>query len=194
MRVFAAGAAALIAATSLAMISAGSHLVDTSFDVVVFGATSAGVIAAVAAANASATTRLKIALVVVGTTPVGGMTSGGLSDVDAGDRSICGGYSREFFFRVGERCVAAQHSCARIQTRSCAHSPSCSPSLRSSTKHHTHYTTAQVHRATPIHAQGAGVQGQPCGVHRNAERGNYAPLCQLTSATLASAPACNQWG
>ena len=64
--------------------------------------------AAIGAANASATQRLRIALLVVGTTPLGGMTSGGLADVDAGDRGICGGFSREFFFRVNEVYTGAR--------------------------------------------------------------------------------------
>ena len=28
---------------------------------------------------------------------------GGLADVDAGDRTLCGGYARDFFYRVGAR-------------------------------------------------------------------------------------------
>ena len=66
----------------------------------VFGGTSTGVMAAIGAANATAAP-LKIALLVVGDTPVGGMTTGGLADVDTGPRTICGGFSREFFLRVG---------------------------------------------------------------------------------------------
>eukprot|EP01052_Picozoa_sp_SAG31_P011472 SAG31_NODE_650_length_13187_cov_3.011843_6_plen_196_part_00 len=70
---------------------------------VIFGGTATGVMAAIGAANASTTQPpLRIALLVVGTTPLGGMTSGGLADVDTGDRGICGGFSREFFFRVNQ--------------------------------------------------------------------------------------------
>ena len=59
-------------------------------------------IAALGAANASSNSHLKIALVAVGGAPIGGMTTGGLADVDTGPRTICGGFSREFFLRVGE--------------------------------------------------------------------------------------------
>ena len=73
---------------------------ESEWDVVIFGGTSTGVMAAIGAANATAAP-LKIALLVVGDTPVGGMTTGGLADVDTGPRTICGGFSREFFLRVG---------------------------------------------------------------------------------------------
>ena len=83
------------AATTCAM-----SIVDA--DVVVYGGTAPGVMAAIGAANSTVNgKKLNIALLVVGSTPIGGMTTGGLSDVDAGDRSICGGFARDFFFRVG---------------------------------------------------------------------------------------------
>jgi len=67
-----------------------------SFDVVVYGATSGGVIAAVAAAREGAS----VALVDPGRF-IGGMSSGGLGKTDHGNKQTIGGYSREFYQRVG---------------------------------------------------------------------------------------------
>ena len=67
----------------------------TSADVVVFGATAAGVTAAVAAREAGATT-----LLVAPDGHVGGMVSGGLSWTDVGDRRVLGGLARRFYAAV----------------------------------------------------------------------------------------------
>jgi FAD dependent oxidoreductase len=67
-------------------------------DVVVYGGTAGGVIAAVAAAREG----LKVTLV----TPdrhLGGMVSGGLGWTDYGKKPVIGGYSLEFFERVGRK-------------------------------------------------------------------------------------------
>ena len=67
-------------------------------DVVVYGGTAGGVIAAVAAAREG----LRVALV----TPdrhLGGMVSGGLGWTDYGKKAVIGGYSLEFFERVGRK-------------------------------------------------------------------------------------------
>jgi FAD dependent oxidoreductase len=67
------------------------------FDVVVYGATAAGVTAAVASA------RHGMKVVLVGANQhVGGMVSGGLSWSDRGKEFVIGGMSREFFERVGK--------------------------------------------------------------------------------------------
>jgi hypothetical protein len=66
-------------------------------DVAVFGATAAGVTAAVAAARTGAATVL-----VSPGTHVGGMVSGGLSWTDVGDTRVIGGLAREFYTRVAE--------------------------------------------------------------------------------------------
>jgi len=73
-----------------------------AYEVVIFGCTSSGIMAAIGAANVSLSpTPLRIALLLQEGTPLGGMTTGGLSDVDTGPRSICGGFAKEFFFRAG---------------------------------------------------------------------------------------------
>jgi FAD dependent oxidoreductase len=69
-----------------------------TFDIVVYGGTAGGVITAVAAAREG----LKAALV----SPdhhLGGMVSGGLGWTDYGRKEVIGGYSLEFFERVGRK-------------------------------------------------------------------------------------------
>lgn len=68
-----------------------------SYDVVVYGGTAGGVIAAVSAAEQG----LSVALLEPGR-HVGGMVSGGLGKTDHGRKSVIGGMSREFFERVGK--------------------------------------------------------------------------------------------
>jgi FAD dependent oxidoreductase len=67
-----------------------------SFDVVVYGGTAGGVIAAVSAARQG----LKTALVEP-TAHLGGMVSGGLGWTDYGRKEVIGGYALEFYWRVG---------------------------------------------------------------------------------------------
>ncbi|MDR2674103.1 MAG: FAD-dependent oxidoreductase [Opitutaceae bacterium] len=69
--------------------------VNRDYDVIVFGATSAGVTAAVAAARAGE----KVLLLESGYL-VGGMMTGGLTKTDIGKRETIGGLSGEFFNRV----------------------------------------------------------------------------------------------
>jgi hypothetical protein len=66
-------------------------------DVCVYGATAAGVAAAVAAAEAGATTTL-----VDPGAHVGGMVSGGLSWTDVGDERVIGGFALRFYAAVAE--------------------------------------------------------------------------------------------
>ncbi len=71
---------------------------ERNFDVVVYGATSGGVITAVAAAREG----VSVALVEPGRF-IGGMTTGGLGKTDYGKKETIGGYSLEFYRRVGAR-------------------------------------------------------------------------------------------
>ena len=65
------------------------------FDVVIYGATSAGVIAAVQAR------RLGKTVVIVGPDfHLGGLSSGGLGFTDTGNKAVIGGLSRDFYQRV----------------------------------------------------------------------------------------------
>lgn len=68
------------------------------YDLVVYGATPAGIAAAVAASRDG----LKVALVDAGH-HIGGLVAGGLSSTDKGDPAVIGGISLEFFQRVGAR-------------------------------------------------------------------------------------------
>ncbi|HEY3913759.1 MAG TPA: FAD-dependent oxidoreductase, partial [Verrucomicrobiae bacterium] len=65
-------------------------------DICVFGGTSAGVVAAVQAARSGQ----KVVLTEFGA-HLGGMTSGGLSETDIGNKAAIGGISREFYKRMG---------------------------------------------------------------------------------------------
>jgi hypothetical protein len=69
-----------------------------TFDLVVYGGTAGGVITAVSAAREG----LKVALLEP-RDHLGGMVSGGLGWTDYGRREVIGGYSLEFFERVGKK-------------------------------------------------------------------------------------------
>ena len=64
-------------------------------DLIVYGGTSAAVIAAVEAANSG-----KSVILVSPDNHLGGLTSGGLGWTDTGDKSVIGGLSRDFYHRV----------------------------------------------------------------------------------------------
>jgi hypothetical protein len=66
-----------------------------SYDVVIYGGTSAGVIAAVQAKKMG-----KSVIVVGPDRHLGGLTSGGLGFTDTGNKAVIGGLSREFYHRV----------------------------------------------------------------------------------------------
>jgi hypothetical protein len=67
-------------------------------DVLVYGASASGILAAVAAAREG-----KSVLLLEPGRHVGGMVSGGLGATDTGNRGAIGGYSREFFSRVKDQ-------------------------------------------------------------------------------------------
>jgi hypothetical protein len=68
---------------------------STTYDIVVYGATSAGVIAAVQAKKMG-----KRVVVVGPDTHLGGLSSGGLGFTDTGNKAVIGGLSRDFYHRV----------------------------------------------------------------------------------------------
>ena len=74
---------------------AASHR-DSSYDVVVYGATASGAMAAIAAAREG----MHVVLLEPGA-HVGGMLTGGLSATDVGNPNVIGGEALEFFERVG---------------------------------------------------------------------------------------------
>jgi hypothetical protein len=69
------------------------HAAD--FDVVIYGGTSAGVIAAVQAKKMG-----KSAVIVCPDRHLGGLSSGGLGWTDTGNKAVIGGLSREFYRRI----------------------------------------------------------------------------------------------
>src|SRR5690242_992572 len=68
-----------------------------TYDVVVYGATAGGVIAAISAAREGASVAL-----LEPKRFIGGMTTGGLGRTDFGKKETIGGYSLEFYRRVGK--------------------------------------------------------------------------------------------
>ncbi len=68
---------------------------EETFDLVIYGGTSAGVAAAIQASRMDAS----VVLIEPGS-HLGGLTTGGLGWTDSGDKSIIGGISREFYRRV----------------------------------------------------------------------------------------------
>lgn len=79
-----------------ALVGVNALAVTQTFDVVVYGGTAGGVIAAVAAAREGLS-----AAVLEPTSHVGGMVSSGLGYTDFGKKEAIGGYAYEFYYRVG---------------------------------------------------------------------------------------------
>lgn len=81
----------------------GGSAPATQADLVIYGGTSAGVIAAVQAARMG-----KSAVIVCPDKHLGGLSSGGLGFTDTGDKSVIGGLSREFYQRVWKHYDSAK--------------------------------------------------------------------------------------
>ncbi len=75
-----------------------------SFDVVVYGGTAGGAIAALTAAREGMKTAL-----LEPTGHIGGMVSSGLGYTDYGRKEVIGGYAFEFYFRVGRHYQVSQY-------------------------------------------------------------------------------------
>ncbi|MEZ5355283.1 MAG: FAD-dependent oxidoreductase [Bryobacteraceae bacterium] len=88
----------LCLAAALSCPARAQDVAPNRFDVVIYGATAGGVIAAVAAAREG----LSVALAEPGQ-HLGGMTSGGLGHTDHGKKETIGGLSLEFYQRVGKK-------------------------------------------------------------------------------------------
>jgi hypothetical protein len=90
-----------IAVLSCSLIVAGNNSFakkgsnSFSADIVIYGGTSAAIIAAVEVVHSG-----KSVLVVSPDTHLGGLSSGGLGFTDTGNKSVIGGLSREFYHRV----------------------------------------------------------------------------------------------
>jgi hypothetical protein len=107
---------------TLALLRAGSAAAEEpvpsarSFDLLVYGGTSGGVVAAIQAARMGKT----VALVEPGA-HLGGLTSGGLGATDIGNKAAIGGLSRDFYRRVARHY--ARDDAWRFQTREAYKSP-----------------------------------------------------------------------
>ena len=87
--------AVLLGAALALLPSARAGAQSARYDIVVYGGTSAGVIAAVQAA------RMGKRVAVVGPdVHLGGLSSGGLGFTDTGNKAVIGGLAREFYHRV----------------------------------------------------------------------------------------------
>ncbi len=69
--------------------------IDTGYDIVVYGGTSAGIAAAIQASRMN-----KSVLLIAPSGHLGGLTSGGLGQTDIGNKQAIGGISREFYREI----------------------------------------------------------------------------------------------
>jgi flavin-dependent dehydrogenase len=67
----------------------------TQYDVVVYGGTSAGIIAAIQAERLG-----KSVVLIEPSTHLGGLTTGGLGATDIGNKQVIGGLARDFYHRI----------------------------------------------------------------------------------------------
>src|SRR5690606_24155174 len=84
------GLAALLATPAVALAQEPAQ-----YDVVIYGGTSAAVIAAVEVSQAG-----KSVVIVCPDQHLGGLTSGGLGWTDTGNKAVIGGLAREFYHRI----------------------------------------------------------------------------------------------
>lgn len=77
--------------------AAARQAIVQSADIVIYGGTSSGIIAAIAAAREK-----RSVILLEASEHLGGMTTGGLGATDVGNPGAIGGYSREFYNRVQE--------------------------------------------------------------------------------------------
>src|SRR5687767_15680094 len=84
-----------LAALALSVVLFSAAQPAVRYDVVVYGGTAAGVVAAVQAKRMG-----KSVVLVSPATHLGGLSSGGLGFTDTGNKAVIGGLSREFYQRV----------------------------------------------------------------------------------------------
>ncbi|MFA5588740.1 MAG: FAD-dependent oxidoreductase [Mariniphaga sp.] len=74
---------------------AKSRATDKSYDIVVYGGTSAGIAAAIQSSRMG-----KSVVVIEPSARIGGLTTGGLGQTDIGNKQVIGGISREFYQNI----------------------------------------------------------------------------------------------
>ncbi|MEM9329160.1 MAG: FAD-dependent oxidoreductase, partial [Bacteroidota bacterium] len=88
--------AAVGAVLLLAMLLYGGRVSNThAYDVVIYGATAAGLVAAIEADRQGKTVAL-----IEPTSRIGGLTTGGLGQTDIGNKRVIGGLARSFYERI----------------------------------------------------------------------------------------------
>lgn len=87
----------LLCGVVILLVMAGCHATPDRYEVVVYGGTSSGVVAAVKVAGLG-----KSVVLIEPGKHLGGLTSGGLGATDIGNKQVIGGMSREFYRRVGK--------------------------------------------------------------------------------------------
>ncbi len=85
----------MIAALSTGCATSNVSNINSDFDIVIYGGTSAGVIAAVQAARMD-----RSVIIVCPDKHLGGLSSGGLGWTDSGNKSVIGGLARDFYHRI----------------------------------------------------------------------------------------------
>jgi len=75
-----------------------SQKANSNYDIIIYGATSSGVIAAI-----QATEMNKKVLLIEPGSRIGGLTTGGLGETDTGNTESIGGLAREFYVKVGKK-------------------------------------------------------------------------------------------
>lgn len=90
--------ALMLVALGMSCQPAGESLASDTYDLVIYGGTSAAVTAAVQAKKMG-----KEVVIVCPETHLGGMTAGGLGWTDAGKKYVVGGLSRDFYHRIWEK-------------------------------------------------------------------------------------------
>src|SRR5262245_55995986 len=103
-----------LSCVGLAPISVARGTEPRRVDVVVYGGTASGVIAAVAVAREGKS----VSLIEPGR-HVGGMVSSGLGATDFGNRAAIGGYAREFFDRIREYYIT-KYGAPSPQVKDCS--------------------------------------------------------------------------
>ena len=81
----------------LASLSGNTFAKKRSYDIVIYGGTSAGVSAAIQSSRMG-----KSVLLIEPTNRIGGLTTGGLGATDIGNKQVIGGISREFYQNIKE--------------------------------------------------------------------------------------------
>lgn len=83
---------------AISITSCVSEKTTSTYDIVIYGGTSAGIAAAVQASRMG-----KSSIVIEPSNHIGGLTTGGLGATDIGNKQAIGGISREFYQRIADK-------------------------------------------------------------------------------------------